>query len=219
MKTNFFATTFYMLIFSTSVLAQFGIQAGGVISKLKSKSDDFSYEPDSRTGFTGGITYRMPIGKTFSFQPGLNWTQKGFKDEYEDGAEAKVIYNYLEIPLYFLYTGSSSSGFYAGVGPSFNIGMSGKYKYKEDGQEEEEDIEFGDDIKGFHMAINAQAGYKFGNGLALNAFVAQSITNSAADYETSDREVKISMFSYGLRVGYFIPKNKQANNSRLKQPL
>lgn len=223
MKTNFFATIFYMLIFSTSVLAQFGIQAGGAASKMKMKSEGFSYEPDSRTGFSGGITYRMPIGNAFSFQPELNWLQKGLKDK-EDGAETNVTLNYMEIPLYFLFTGSNPSGFYGGIGPSFNLGMSGKSKYKEDGQEDEEDVNFGsdesDDLKGFHMAINAQAGYKFGNGLVLNAFVAQSITNSAIKYDdVEESDGKISMVTYGLRIGYFIPAKKAANIRRLKQPF
>jgi hypothetical protein len=117
-----------------------------------------------------------------------------------------------------LYTGGNSSGFFAGIAPSFNFAMSGKTKYSFGGETEEEDINFGsdpdDDLKGFFMAINGMAGYQLQNGININAFLSQSITNSAPDDAGGDYKAKL--FSYGLRVGYMFGGGEEARNAKVK---
>lgn len=96
----------------------------------------------SNLGVMFGVNYRLPLGTNFGFQPELNWMTKGGKiSESEFFDESSFNLNYLELPLYFLYTGGNSSGFYAGAGPAINFGISGKAKAG--GQSE--NIEFGNE--------------------------------------------------------------------------
>lgn len=215
------------LLFCTSpLLAQFGAHAGAVFSSLKFEYDDGDEMDeekfDSKAGFTGGLFYRKQLGGVLALQPELNWMQKGGKQSESIGSQSydiDLILNYLELPVYLLYNGGNTSGFFAGVGPAFNFAMSGKYKFDGDS----EDINFGsdpdDDLKGFYMAINGMAGYQLANGINVNAFVSQSITNSAPDDEGGDYKAKL--FNFGVRVGYMFGGGEEARNSkvRIKQVL
>lgn len=215
-----------VLAFSTFAIPLIGqhiFQGGGAFSTLKYDGDGESMDFDSRAGFTLGYAYRHPICSNFSVQPELNWLQKGGKRS-EDYYSGTISLNYLEIPIYALYTAKANQGFFGGIGPSLNFGLSGKIKYEDDGEGEgsgssyEEDINFGngddDDLKGFAFAINAQAGYLLANGLLFNAFLSQVLSNSATD-ELSEDDVKIKMFTYGIRIGYMLGR-KPAASQKLK---
>lgn len=223
-KMNLFLVV--ILLMSTSpLLAQFGAHAGAVFSSLKFEYDDGDGGTeedkfDTRTGFTAGLFYRKQLGGVLAVQPELNWMQKGGKQSMSEQGftyDVDLILNFIEVPVYLMYTGGNTSGFFAGVGPAFNFGMSGKVKASFDGETEEEDINFGsgedDDLKGFHMAVNGIAGYQLNNGININAFISQSITNSAPD---DSGDSKASMFNFGLRVGYMIGGGEEARSAKAK---
>lgn len=142
--------------------------------------------------------------------------QRGGKQS-ESGVDVDLIMNYLEVPVYLLYTGGNASGFFAGIGPSFNFAMSGKVKYKIGDEEDEDDIDFGgdedDDFKGFYTAINVMAGYQLQGGLNVNAFLSQSVTNSAPD---DSYDSKAKLFSFGVRVGYMFGGGEAARSSKVR---
>ena len=231
MKTRILSAAVTLLFCLTKSFAQFGIQGGGTISKARSSYGPISVDPDMKTGFTAGVAYRMPIGTNFSLQPEINLLQKGYKVEFEEvfddeyyKIDGKTTLNYLEVPIYFLYTANEGTGFFVGVGPSANLGLSGKYKWVENEITDEGKIGFGtgdnDHLKGFHLAINAQAGYTFQSGFTLNAFVSQTITNSAIQEEEEfELETKQSFFNFGARVGYFLPNYGYGKAKHLKNPL
>jgi hypothetical protein len=210
---------------TTNVSAQrFGIQAGPAFSSGTQKvsmEEMFSIDMDYKTAvtFTGGIYGNFNFGKMLAIQPELNYLQKGGVYS-EDGEELDVRVNFLELPIYILFNGGQSTGFYGGVGPAFNFGMSGKYKM--DGEEMK--IEFGKDkdIQAFHMAINGQAGYQWENGFNVNFFLSQTLTNSESEMEVVEEEGsfkatnKFSFLTYGLRVGYRFNFDKSAAKTQLK---
>jgi hypothetical protein len=224
-KMNLFFVA--ILLLSTSpLLAQFGVQGGAVFSKVKFQGDDggggtVTEKFDIKTGFTIGAFYRKQLGGVLALQPEVNWMQRGGK-QAESLYEIDLILNYLEVPVYLLYNGGNTSGFFAGLGPAFNFAMSGKYKFSSGGSSSEEDINFGsdpdDDFKGFFMAINGMAGYQLANGINVNAFVSQSITNNAPD---DDYDSKTSLFNFGIRVGYMFGGSEEARSAkvRVKQVL
>jgi Outer membrane protein beta-barrel domain len=212
MKKNTLFLLIAILFMGYPLLAQFGLQAGAVFSSAKEKYQSNSMEFGTQTGFTFGLFYRKDFGGKFAFQPEINFIQRGGKytETIEGDGETMDMdidlnLNYLEVPLYFLYNGGKKSGIYAGLGPSFNWGLSGKVDY--DG--ESEDIKFGDDedLKRFFLGINGLVGYQMENGFTVNGFVSQSLTNS--DTET-EADATFSMLSFGIRLGYMIDLNKTA---------
>ncbi len=197
------------------LFAQFGLQAGAAFSSAKEKAEGVSVDFTTKTGFTGGFFYRHEFAGKFAVQPELNFMQKGGK--YSESMEGEggtydldidLTLNYLELPVYLLYNGGKSTGFYGGVGPSFNWGLSGKAKYNG----ESEDVKFGndEDLKPFFMGVSGMIGYQMPNGLNFNGFITQSITNSDTNTEMDS---KFNMLTFGIRIG-FIPFFNQKTETK-----
>lgn len=119
-KMNLFLVAIFLLS-TCSLFAQFGAHVGGVFSSVKFEINDLGEDDeekfDSKAGFTGGLFYRKQLGGLLALQPEVNWTQRGGKQS-ESGVDVDLIMNYLEVPIYLLYTGGNASGFFAGIGPS-----------------------------------------------------------------------------------------------------
>jgi len=213
MKRIFLFTVLTVFV-STTLLAQFGAQVGGVLASINSKTAGEDDDFDSKAGFTVGLLYRKSLGGGLYFQPELNWTQKGAKIE-EGGDKFTVSLNYLELPLNFVWMASASKGsansggFFLGLGPAFNFGMSGKYKY-EGTISGEDDVKFGnsddDDLKGFDIAGNIMAGYGMPGGINIALVYSHSFTNSQIDGD-SDNSIRNSYI--GLRLGYMFGADKK----------
>jgi Outer membrane protein beta-barrel domain len=152
---------------------KFGFTAGTAIANYTSKVDGETETEKSVAGLTVGVLVDVPAGKNFSFQPALNFVQKGTKAT-EGNETAKLNVNSIEIPLNLLYNSSGSSGsFFIGAGPSFAFALSGKLKYDDGTTSEEEDIDFGnsdeDFMKGLDIGANIVAGYRLPGGLFFSA--------------------------------------------------
>lgn len=214
MKRNTLFFIIVMLFAGYPVFAQIGLQAGVVFPSAKEKYEGISMEYGTKAGFTLGAFYRHDFAGKFAFQPELNFMQRGgnYSETIGDGdgtmdVDVDLTLNYLELPLYFMYNGGKASGFYGGIGPSFNWGLSGNYKV--DG--ESEDIKFGndEDLKPFFMGINGIIGYQMANGFTVNGFISQSLTDSDTDDE---EDATFSMFTFGIRLGYMVNFDKVARN-------
>lgn len=213
MKKIFLFTVLTLLV-STSLLSQFGVQAGATIASINSKTAGEDDNLDSKAGFTVGLMYRKQLGGGLYFQPELNWTQKGAKQE-EGGQKQTATLNYLELPLYFVWMAAaskgteSSGGFFVGLGPAFNFGMSGKYKY-EGTFNGEDDVKFGnsndDDLKGFDIAGNLMVGYAMTGGFNIALIYSHSFTNSEID---GDSENYIRNAYFGIRLAYMLNAAKK----------
>jgi hypothetical protein len=215
MKKNTLLLLMGMLFIGYPLLAQLGFQAGAAFSSAREKYEGISMEFGTKTGFIAGAFYRHDFTGKFAFQPEVNFLQKGgkYSETIDEGdgtydMEIDLTLNYLEIPLYLIYNGGKASGFYAGLGPSFNWGLSGTSKVNG----ESEDIKFGndEDLKPFFLGINGMVGYQMENGFTANAFVSQSLTNSDTDEES---DATFNMFSFGIRLGYMMNFNKMAKTN------
>ena len=211
MKKIFLGFSFLSLI-SASAFSQdvkFGIQAGTAIASQKAKASGISISSDGKVGFTVGAIADISLAENITFQPALNFTQKGSKFNISEGSESMEstqTLNYLELPFNFLYHAPAGNGkFFAGLGPVVNYGISGKAKVKMSGEAEtSEDINFGtdeeqDDYKPFEFAGNVLAGYEFSNGLFVAANYNAGLSNIAVGGD-SDNSLKNRYF--GVRVGF-----------------
>ena len=198
MKKYFFIPPFIFL-FAVVTHAQqtaIGFNAGATLATYKMKSSDESATSNSKVGFTTGFVIGIPVGKKVSFQPAIQFTQKGgiLKDSNQGNNNRKTTtINYLEIPLNMLYKTSSSKGrFYVGGGPSIAFGISGKSK---DGVSEYPITlgkDNGSEFKRLDLGLNLLAGYHFGNGIFIRGDSNNSFKNKY----------------FGLRLGYMQEKKK-----------
>ena len=199
------------LITAISAQTRFGINAGAVLSNLKGEEGGEEQELDSKIGITAGIRADVALSENFRFRPGLNFVQKGGKEEFDFlGTQIKstITLNYLELPLNFVYNAPAGNGkFFFGAGPVFGFGISGKNKVESGGEEQSEDVNFGDaedEVKSFEFAGNVLAGYECASGLYFQANYNPGFSNLS---NAPDSELKTTYF--GLRIGYFFGADKK----------
>ena len=220
-RQNFKSTIMKKLLFLTVVFAgcyfagraqnsRLGFTGGASFANYKAKMDGESDNGNSKTGITAGLLVDVPLGDHFSFQPALNFVQKGTKDEQTLGGiteKVSLTTNHIEVPLNFLFNTNGDAGnFFIGAGPSFAFGVSGKWKYEDDQNSLSEDVKFGnsdeDDLKGMDLGANFIAGYSFPNGLFLSANYNLGLSNLVAADPGGDASLKSSYF--GIRLGYLL---------------
>ena len=81
---NFITVALAALVISTAASAQkpiFGFNGGTAISSFREKGEGETYTAESRVGFTAGVVADIPLNKSVSFQPGLQFTKKGGADK------------------------------------------------------------------------------------------------------------------------------------------
>jgi Outer membrane protein beta-barrel domain len=175
-----------------------GFTAGGTLSNYKAKEDGEDATGDSKSGFTAGIIASIPAGKNFGIQTGAHWVQKRTKEE-EDEDKFSLTVNSIEIPMNLVY--NSSSGFFAGAGPSVSFAVSGKMKFND----LSEDAKFGDGeddlMRGFDFGANILAGYKSPGGFLVMANFNQGISNLMS-VRADNSSVRSHYF--GIRLGYVL---------------
>ncbi len=102
-KTILFFISFISLInYSIGQKIAFGITSGATFGSYKIKAGSFSVTSKIKPGFSAGVQAWVPMGKSFSFIPALNFIQKGGTLK-EEGSEEKTTLNYIEIPLNVVY--------------------------------------------------------------------------------------------------------------------
>lgn len=192
--------------------ARIGIAAGFSIANMHSKVDGETDNGNSKIGILAGFVADLPLSGQFSFQPRLQFVQKGTKDEQTSGGvteKAQLGINYLELPLNFLYHLKRANGFFIGAGPSVGIGISGKAKYTYSGTSLSSDIKFGnsdeDDIRRMDLGANFTTGICFQNGIFLSANYNQGLNNLLPG-GSGDGTIKNHYF--GIQLGYFLNGKK-----------
>ena len=108
----------------------FGVRGGLNLSNII-KSDGSTVASEMKPGFNAAIFLVLPIANTFSVQPELQYSQKGYKSSgsflgspYSYTAET----DYVEVPLLAKF--SPSRSFAIVVGPQFSFLTSTKYTFK-----------------------------------------------------------------------------------------
>ncbi|MDD4373672.1 MAG: porin family protein [Bacteroidales bacterium] len=194
---------------ATETFAQtFGVKAGLNLSNMLVKNDDHTFSDDykMKPGFHVGVTAEFPFSDMVSFETGLLLSTKGFK-ESEGDAKFNANLLYIDIPLTARTTFDvGGAKIYGTFGPYLSMGLSGKYKFEDGSESEEEDVKWGsgdeDDLKRLDFGLT------IGAGLALNAIeVGLSYNLGLANVaSTSDGGFKSNHRVIGVSVAYKLGK-------------
>jgi hypothetical protein len=185
-----------------------GFTIGGTYSNVTAKSSGLSISFKSKVGITAGLFADVSLSNNLSFQPALNFVQKGFKVEQDDVKDI-VSYNYLELPLNIVYRTQKDLGFFIGAGPSVAYGLSGKEKYRDSQNSEDTKVNFGsgeNDVKPLEFGVNALAGYKLGNGFLFSVNYNLGLSN--IQNGNSDEVGTIKNRYFALKIGYSFNSKK-----------
>lgn len=212
MKTTLSLFISCMFLVNISKAQSFGITAGPSFAFYELRDGNASLTSDIITGFNAGVVSSIPVAKKFSLRPEIKYVQKGGKSE-DDGYSDKITLHYVEVPVNFVFNTRASNGiFFVGLGPSFNIGISGKEK----GDYGDYDIKFGngseDDFKPFEFGMNAIVGYEFANGFFISANFNEGLSN-VVNNEGYDTDY-YNMYM-GINVGFMF----HAKPKKVKTPI
>ena len=203
-KTLFYSVIAGLLL-TVPALAQsditFGIRAGVNFQNLNGKDmDGDKLENDLKTGFNAGINAEIPVGIDFYLQPGLLFSTKGAKYDFQ-GTETTRNISYLELPINFLYKPELGEGhLLLGFGPYAAFALGGKIK----GAGNDIDMEFGNEIgetKPFDAGANLLAGYEFSNNLSFQLNAGLGLINMYNRLD-GDSESSVKNTGFGVSLGY-----------------
>ncbi len=205
MKAKIFYSVMAGLMLTVSAMAQsdvtFGIRAGVNFQNLTGKdADGNNLENDLKTGFNAGVNAEIPVGIDFYLQPGLLFSTKGAKYDFQ-GIETKRNISYLELPVNFLYKPALGEGrLLLGFGPYAAYALGGKIK----GPSADIDMEFGDEVdetKAFDAGANLLAGYEFSNNLSFQLNAGLGLINMY-NRPNGDSETSLKNTGFGVSLGY-----------------
>jgi hypothetical protein len=179
----------------------FALKGGLNISTGKVKANGHSYS-GTGIGFHAGVVNNIPVTENINLQPGALLSYKSAK--VKDLSGIKIGLLTLDIPVMALY---EKNNFFAGIGPSFNFGLTGKYKYSSDKYDLfDKDNEGRFSIKRFEIAANIMAGYKLKSGLFFSANFAPGLNNLFSNSKYTGRDTNVKTSVIGLSVGYPLGK-------------
>jgi hypothetical protein len=199
---------------SNAQTVRIGFTGGVSLANNTAKFDDETQRGKTVAGITAGMLVDIPAGNHFSFQPAINFVQKGTKEEetFDNSVETlKLTVNSIEVPLNFLYNTRGESGnFFIGAGPSVAFAVSGKVKAEEGGEPTTMKLKFGngdeDNLRGMDMGANFVTGYTFSNGLSLTANYNKGLNNLLPGGESSGGTLKSHYF--GIKLGFLLGGRK-----------
>jgi hypothetical protein len=218
MKKIFLFSAIMLITSAITIQAQFSVNAGLNLSKMK-LDDAFDGESiKMRPGFHVGAAYGIGIAGGLSFEPGLGFTTKGVNAEYEDdflSSESNMNVLYLRIPVNIKYAiPAGPVKILIEAGPSLNMGVNGNLKYKaeESGQtiSVKYDIKFDSDgdeeAEEFYMK-RFDVGLKAGLAVQIKSFIVGFNYEwglSNLDAYAGDGEIKNRVM--GITLGYAFGK-------------
>lgn len=177
MKKVFF-TLIAIVAINSIITAQtrFGIKGGLNLANQSVSADGIAASNLSRNmalGFHLGVVLDAPLSDKLSIQPGLLFSQKGFKIPASGkDPEISATLGYLEIPINFLF--HVTEGFTVGAGPYLAYGLKGSYS---DGTKE--DAFATGSYKKLDYGLNLTAGFEVADGLMLSANYGLGLANVA----------------------------------------
>lgn len=220
MKKNTLILLLAMLGFTTTqAQVKFGIKAGYSMANMSLQYPASVTMPAAKTfsGFHAGLLFDIILAENFSLQPELLYSAKGYHMTGRNyllppgGGPPSLAqlnidyhYNYLELPVNFLYKSPLGPGrLFAGLGPYFAYGLRGKVtglpidppaKIIFDGKTPMNTM--GDyHAKRFDAGANFIIGYELKMGLLISANYSLGLTNSTpwSGYNYKNRYLGISL--------------------------
>lgn len=221
MKTrNIVVLVTLLMVFVSELNAQgFGIRAGVNFQNINGKdSNGDQLENDLTTGFNIGVNYEVPVGTDIYFQPGLLFSTKGTKSEFNElglDFKQKLSLSYIEVPLNIVFKPLLGSGhMLLGFGPYLAYGIGGKYILESGGVEDETDVTFQGEVsesemesdaffmKPFDAGANFIIGYEMASMLSLQLNAQLGLLGINPDVPNEDDNTVWKNTGFGLSLGY-----------------
>ncbi|WP_270089220.1 porin family protein [Sphingobacterium sp. SYP-B4668] len=201
---------FAFILFSVLAHAQYKPQVEfGAKAGLAFPTFQFAEGGNPKTyvsGFIGGFV-DLPIAQSFSIQPGVTLSGKGYNDKYfeseTDFGQLKTRLLVVDVPVHLvgkMLIGDDQLHF--GVGPYIGFNVAGKQKFEGQGNRYPEgtiDFEFNKkDFKRQDYGISLMANYKFDNGMLVNMGYGLGLANLYGS--EVDNKVKNRVLSLGVGI-------------------
>ncbi|OYD46720.1 hypothetical protein CHU00_05140 [Sphingobacterium cellulitidis] len=188
----------------------YGLKAGVNLSKYSGLSGALDENQKNNVSFYVTGFADIPVAPQFSIQPGVSLQGKGSKyEESSDNASGKLTQNVMsvEIPVNAVYYIPAGSGqVFLGAGPYVGFNVSGKQKWEGGafGLEGSGDrkLSFSGDDKDMNLidaGANFMAGYKFNNGLLINAGYGLGLSNLNPDSDGDKLTNRTLSFGLGFQ--------------------
>lgn len=172
----------------------FGIKAGVNIAKFAGDPD-----PDSEfnTGLAAGVYTNIPMSTTFSFEPSLEYSQKGAEFTTGANSEAKTKITYLDLPLVVKYNFTPAFGLFAGPQVSFFLDQETKLVNGSSS------ITFEGDNDSYRKSLaGGKVGFSYNFGsVMMNASYATDFQNLYTE-ASGNRDLKNQVINVGLAFGF-----------------
>ncbi len=199
-----------------------GITAGITTANMNGTVNNVKLDTkNSLTGYSVGLLLETPIGKShFSFQPAINYVQKGRLLSEEEKVKSWLAMRYADVHLNFLYNSKGKTTFFIGGGPSLGLDLPSTRIVRTDNStaansnpdpkysRSETKIKFGkenlDDFKGLDYGVNILTGFRIKKGLSFALNYTFGLRNIASNGAPADN---IKNGCFGARLGWLF-KNK-----------
>jgi Outer membrane protein beta-barrel domain len=159
---------------------RFGVKGGVNLASIS--TSDKTVSTSSALGFHGGIVLDAPLSESISIQPNLLFSQKGFSLD-ASGISSKVTFNYIEVPVNFLF--NATDALTIGAGPFLGYALSASAKTTFNGQTQTTDVDFDNKSQRIDYGLNITAGYEVIEGLVISANYSLGLANINKDATTS----------------------------------
>lgn len=177
----------------TGTSPTFGIKGGLNIVKFAGDPDPKS---EFNTGFSAGFFTNIPVSSGFSFEPSVEFSQKGA--EYTFGnTEYKTKISYVDLPLMAKYNVSPTFGIYAGPQVSFFVDQESKIVTGSSSSTFEGN---NDSYRKSLAGGKLGASYNFGS-VMLNASYATDLQNLYKE-NSGNRDLKNQVINLGLAYSF-----------------
>lgn len=178
-----FMITIGLLLSGYIIQAQtFGIRAGFNLSNQLDKNDYINYSEEQEfkmlPGGHLGMSFTLPVYKSFSFEAGALFTTKGYKRRDDTAGDLLIVNSYLfylQAPIHIKYEFKIKSlNLFALAGSYFGYGVLGKKYAKNtignDTEKTTETYNWGTDPQTDDFR-NFDTGLSFGGGIKFKSFV------------------------------------------------
>lgn len=151
-----------------------GIFGGYSQSNWHGKTGGVTDKGKTMSGFTFGMLVDVPIKKSnFSFQPTVQYAQKGWVTSKTYNTKNYVALHYAEALFNFVYNAKGSAGHvFVGLGPSLGLPLPSKKVEKTDVSKNETTLIFGKetiaDFKSLDYGAHIMGGFQFRKGTFIS---------------------------------------------------
>jgi Outer membrane protein beta-barrel domain len=206
MKKTLFLLAIAVLFLQASGFSQktrVGVTAGITSANMYGEVGGVEVKGESKMGVTAGIFVDAPIGKShFSFQPAINYVQKGRVLSETNAAESWVALRYADMDFNFVYNSKGKTTFFVGLGPSVGFGLPSNVYVKTNNvtpanpnpepefSKSQTKIIFGkealDDYRGLDYGVNGLAGFRLRKGFQFSVNYNFGLRNIASTGTTDE---------------------------------